>query len=437
MLKAFGKAGDFIDALSSGAKWFDLYKAKVCQTVLVGTTHSECSVVRIICIEGGLHCDEEYRAIPDLKKAVKDDMMTQNGRRVEVVCEWMSMGLFLKEHSVISQSVCDDDDARVLVRCGALYLICVSCKFYRALCHLICSDSPAKDRKGRGCCVLPKMCSEQNVSSWCCFCGDSRCAILCAQPGVPQVLYLATDEVQTAEAFRKALPPGSQIQLCCREEVKRSRGGVRPDGIDNEVHRSPCEALDAEDALLDALCLSQCTDLVCIDSNLSIFVCMLNPKIRVHPMSHPVPPGWEEKASYPTEPVFSSYRVVWSPGIFVSALPSTASEIVGQATYDQVVYTTGRYWEGWVELTTGGWARVQGGKSGCWAMERFDGYISMLRISRGELMIPEGPRLPRKRRPEEPLPGACCQAQTSSYSASTWLQIGRAEWAAKRRVRCR
>lgn len=256
-------------------------------------------------------------------------------------------------------------------------------------------------------------------------------------PGVPQVLYLATDEVQTAEAFRKALPPGGQIQLCCREEVKRSRGGVRPDGIDNEVHRSPCEALDAEDALLDALCLSQCTDFVCIDSNLSIFVSMLNPKIRVHPMSHPVPPGWEEKASYPSEPVFSSYRVVWSPGIFVSALPSTASEIVGQATYDQVVYTTGRAWEGWVELTMGGWARVQGGKSGCWAMERFDGYISMLRISRGELMIPEGPRRPRQRRPEEPLPGACCQAQTSSYCASTWLQVGRAEWAAKRRVRCR
>lgn len=83
-------------------------------------------------------------------------------------------------------------------------------------------------------------------------------------PGTPQVLYLATDEVQTAEYFRKALPPGGQIHLCCREGVKRSRGGVRPDGIDDEVHRSPCEKTEAEDALLDALCLSQCTDLVAL-----------------------------------------------------------------------------------------------------------------------------------------------------------------------------
>eukprot|EP00913_Durusdinium_trenchii_P028549 g26776.t1 len=140
----------------------------------------------------------------------------------------------------------------------------------------------------------------------------------------------------------------------------RSRGGVRPDGIDDEVHRSPCEKTEAEDALLDALCLSQCTDLVCIDSNLSIFVSMLNPQIRVHPMSDAVPPGWEEKASYPTEPVFSSYRVVWNPGLFVSALPSTASEIVSQARYDEVLHTTGRFWEGWVELTSGGWVKVQG-----------------------------------------------------------------------------
>ena len=40
------------------------------------------------------NCDKEYKAIPDLEKAVKDDMMKQNGREVEVVSEWMSMELF-------------------------------------------------------------------------------------------------------------------------------------------------------------------------------------------------------------------------------------------------------------------------------------------------------------------------------------------------------
>ena len=31
-----------------------------------------------------------------------------------------------------------------------------------------------------------------------------------------------------------------------QKNPRRSRGGVRADGIDNEVHRSPCEAVDAE-----------------------------------------------------------------------------------------------------------------------------------------------------------------------------------------------
>mmetsp|Transcript_7503 Transcript_7503/g.17236 ORF Transcript_7503/g.17236 Transcript_7503/m.17236 type:complete len:426 (+) Transcript_7503:358-1635(+) len=243
-------------------------------------------------------------------------------------------------------------------------------------------------------------------------------------PGVQQVLYLATDEVQTVEVFQKALPRGSKIQLCCREGVKRSRGGVRPDGIDNEVHRSPCEAADAEDALVDSICLSRCTDLVCIDSNLSIFVSMLNPRIHIHAMSDAVPPGWEEKASYPTEPVYSSYRVAWNPGVFISALPSSAAELVGQIEFDQVVSATGRYWEGWVELKPAGWVRAQGGKSGCWAMEALEnGMCSMRRVSRGELLVPEGPRLPRRRRPNEPLPSACIKADTSSYCAGTWTRI--------------
>ena len=99
LYKAFGKKGDFIDALKSGARWFDLWKTKVCQTVLVATMHAECSVVRILCIEGG---DEEYKSIPDLKKAVKDDMKKQNGREVEVVCEWMTMELFERNFGTLA-----------------------------------------------------------------------------------------------------------------------------------------------------------------------------------------------------------------------------------------------------------------------------------------------------------------------------------------------
>ena len=88
--------------------------------------------------------------------------------------------------------------------------------------------------------------------------------------------------------------------------MKRSQGGVREDGVDNEamrcircilfgfasccielhnrvcesssvqVHRNPCVEADAEDALIDALCLSRCQHLVCVDSNLAIYVALLN-----------------------------------------------------------------------------------------------------------------------------------------------------------------
>eukprot|EP00439_Symbiodinium_sp_Y106_P040199 s1451_g4.t3 len=106
------------------------------------------------------------------------------------------------------------------------------------------------------------------------------------------------------------------------------------------------------------------------------------------------------------------------------AFPSTAAEIVGEVLFDQIVHATGRFWEGWVELENGGWVRAQGGRSGCWAMECVEnGMVSMRRVSRGELLVPEGERLPRRRRPDEPMPSACCRAETSAYTACTWACI--------------
>ena len=94
MSKAFGKQGDFIYALNSGAT--------VCQSVLDATLHSECSLVRILCIEGGPNCDEENAAIPALKKAVADDLKKQTGRQVEVASAWMRMELFETEFGTLA-----------------------------------------------------------------------------------------------------------------------------------------------------------------------------------------------------------------------------------------------------------------------------------------------------------------------------------------------
>merc|ERR1712061_943584 len=116
---------------------------------------------------------------------------------------------------------------------------------------------------------------------------------------------------------------------------KRSVGGVREDGEDNEVHRSPCEALDAEDALVDAICLSKCNDLVCIDSNLAIFVALTNPAIRVHALNTILPDGWEDLATNPDAPVYEAYTVIYDPMVFIRSGPSAATELVGSKKHGE------------------------------------------------------------------------------------------------------
>lgn len=256
------------------------------------------------------------------------------------------------------------------------------------------------------------------------FIEQARHVLADTPPGVPQVLFLATDEISTVQAFTKAFPKGGTIQLCCREGVKRSKGGVRADGVDDEVHRSLCEPKDAEDALVDAICLSRCEDLLCIDSNLSISVSLLNPQIRLHALSSLLPPGWEEISAHPREPVYSGYRVVRDPGMFVAELPSTASELIGCIEYGQHIQTTGRLWDGWVELAEGGWVRIHGSKSGCWAAQYFPGtdQLTMLRVTSGELLVPDGELIYSRPRWEEgePLPPALARAETLDYSFSTF-----------------
>ena len=138
-----------------------------------------------------------------------------------------------------------------------------------------------------------------------------------------RVVFLATDDLEAAREFM-----ASGIQLVCRE-VKRSSGGQRADGTDNEVHRGLCEELDAEDALVDALCLARCEELICVDSNLSIFAMLWNPELRLHAFTQLLPESWEEEAESPVEVVYESYEVVFEPMVFVRQGPSTATQLLG------------------------------------------------------------------------------------------------------------
>ena len=125
MFKAFGKKGDFIDALKRGDQWFDLWKAKVCQTVLVATMHAECG-------SNSLH----WRR-PSLWWRIQDYSRSEKGR--ERWCEETEQrprgagGMRVDDNGALwntvrhfGQSVCDY--VWVLVWCGAL-LAGVSCMF--------------------------------------------------------------------------------------------------------------------------------------------------------------------------------------------------------------------------------------------------------------------------------------------------------------------
>lgn len=107
--------------------------------------------------------------------------------------------------------------------------------------------------------------------------------------------------------------------------------------LQHQVHRNPCVEDDAEDALLDALCLAKCEELICVesglksvqkvssmivssplyfgswtcicfvtserpigparlqrkDSNLSIFAGLQNPRLRLHALTSILPEVWK------------------------------------------------------------------------------------------------------------------------------------------------
>lgn len=218
---------------------------------------------------------------------------------------------------------------------------------------------------------------------------------LLAQAGARQrcAVFLATDEVQAVEAFRAAFPEDDErVKFCCRSGVKRSVGGVKEDGQDNEVHRSPCEVVDAEDALVDALCLRLCHDLVCIDSNVALFVAVTNPKIGLHPLNRTLPAGWSEEAADPQEPVHESYTVLREEAVFVQSGPSLAFKLLRLAECGEVLPASGRAFEGWVELAAGGWVLTHDRLG-----EHLRGCGRLLRSGRGcGAAVPtQGPAAPR------------------------------------------
>ena len=98
------------------------------------------------------------------------------------------------------------------------------------------------------------------------------------------VVYLASDDDAAPPAFRAAF---GDDHLVVRDDVRRTAGGVAG-GAMNEVHNQPgCGLREAQDALLDALCLAECDVMVHVDSNVALSVAYMNADLElVHAATH-------------------------------------------------------------------------------------------------------------------------------------------------------
>jgi len=88
--KAFGKTGDMLNSLT-GKDWVAKWETKVVMTVVTAVRCLKVSRARILCIEGGKHCDLENAAQPKLVRAIRQELGDMD---FKVRVEWMSFGEF-------------------------------------------------------------------------------------------------------------------------------------------------------------------------------------------------------------------------------------------------------------------------------------------------------------------------------------------------------
>ena len=91
--KAFGKAGDMVNALS-GKEWIPKWEAKVVMATVTKAQTLNTNKALILCIAGGKNCDAEMGRQPALVRAIKTEMGKEDFRvRVEWIEIDESLGL--------------------------------------------------------------------------------------------------------------------------------------------------------------------------------------------------------------------------------------------------------------------------------------------------------------------------------------------------------
>jgi hypothetical protein len=98
--KAYGRAGDMVNDLK-GKDWVGKWQAKVVMAAITKAQSMKVNRVKIICIEGGKFCNDEYASVPHLKAAiVKEWNDNGNSSSLRVECLWLSFEAFAEDHGL-------------------------------------------------------------------------------------------------------------------------------------------------------------------------------------------------------------------------------------------------------------------------------------------------------------------------------------------------
>jgi len=85
--KAFGKLGDMVDSLS-GKDWVAKWEAKVVMATVTKAETLGTARAKILCLQGGKYCDQEFQRQPALVRAIKTEMRDETFR---VSVEWLEI----------------------------------------------------------------------------------------------------------------------------------------------------------------------------------------------------------------------------------------------------------------------------------------------------------------------------------------------------------
>lgn len=102
--KAYGKSGDMVDSLK-GKDWVAKWQSKVVAASVTKAVTMSTSRIKLICIQGGKFCNEEFAHTKTLKSAIEQEWKDGgNTGKALIDIQWMDVEVFFQDYALPSKS---------------------------------------------------------------------------------------------------------------------------------------------------------------------------------------------------------------------------------------------------------------------------------------------------------------------------------------------